>query len=149
MSQITVSRIINAPVELVFNTVADIRNFSKAVPDIVDVEFLTDQKSGTGTKFRETREMNGRKASTELEVTEYKENIHIRLVADSHGTVWDSLFTVEETENGTKLMLVMDANAYKLLPKLMNPLMKYVIKKALIKDMDAVQTYCEKNSTKN
>lgn len=37
----------------------------------------------------------------------------------------------------------MDANAYKLLPKLMNPIMKYFIKKELDKDMDAVKSYCE------
>lgn len=143
MSRITSTRFINAPLDLVFKTVADIQNFSKAIPNIVDVEFLSDQKSGVGTCFRETREMNGREASTELEVTEYKENDHIRLVADSHGTVWDSVFRVEETADGTKLTLVMDANAYKLLPKLMNPIMKYFIKKELDKDMDAVKSYCE------
>lgn len=91
MSRITSTRFINAPLDLVFKTVADIQNFSKAIPNIVDVEFLSDQKSGVGTCFRETREMNGREASTELEVTEYKENDHIRRVADSHGTVWDSV----------------------------------------------------------
>lgn len=143
MSRVTSTRFINAPLDLVFKTVADIQNFSKAIPNIVDVEFLSDQKSGVGTCFRETREMNGREASTELEVTEYKENDHIRLVADSHGTVWDSVFRVEETADGTKLTLVMDANAYKLLPKLMNPIMKYFIKKELDKDMDAVKSYCE------
>lgn len=143
MSRVTSTRFINAPLDLVFKTVADIQNFSKAIPNIVDVEFLSDHKSGVGTCFRETREMNGREASTELEVTEYKENDHIRLVADSHGTVWDSVFRVEETADGTKLTLIMDANAYKLLPKLMNPIMKYFIKKELDKDMDAVKSYCE------
>lgn len=74
MGQISMTKVINAPVDLVFETVADIRNFSKAVPDIVDVEFLSGQKSGVGTRFKETSEINGREASTELEITEYKEN---------------------------------------------------------------------------
>jgi len=37
----------------------------------------------------------------------------------------------------------MDANAYKLVPKLMNPLIKGMIQKAIENDMDAVKTYCE------
>ena len=143
MSKITITKAIDAPIEIVFNTVADIRNFSKAVPDIMDVEFLSDQKSGVGTRFKETRKINGREASTELEITEYEENDHVRIVSDSHGTVWDSLFSVKKGNGKTDLTLVMDARAYKFLPKLLNPIMKYFIKKEIAKDMDAVKMYCE------
>lgn len=66
-----------------------------------------------GTKFRETREFKGRKASTELEVKEYEEGKHIRLVSDAQGTVWDSVFTVTEMEGGTEIILEMDARPYK------------------------------------
>lgn len=143
MSTITVTKRIHAPKELVFKTVSDIKNFSKAVPDIINVEFLTDQEYGVGTKFRETRDMNGRKASTELEVTELVENAHIRIVSDTMGTIWDSLFTVERKEDGTELTLIMDAKAYKLMSKIVNPFFKGMVKKALEKDMVAVKNYCE------
>ncbi len=39
--------------------------------------------------------MDGKEAATELEVTEYVKNDRIRFAADSHRTVWDSLFTVK------------------------------------------------------
>jgi len=143
MSLITLTRTIDAPSDTVFGTVADIRNFSSAIPEIVDVEFLTDSKTGVGTRFRETREINGKRASTELEVTEYDKNRRIRLVADSHGTVWDSLFTVEPSGERTVLKLVMEARPYKMLPRLLNPLMKFFIRKAISRDMDAVKVYCE------
>ena len=143
MSTITVTKHIEAPKELVFETISDIQNFSQAVPDIKNVEFLTEQKYGVGTKFKETRDMNGREASTILEVTELVENAHIRLVSDTMGTVWDSVFTVERREDGTELTLIMDAKAYKFLPKIINPLMKSFMKKALEKDMVAVKKYCE------
>jgi len=94
MSRMTVKRTIHAPVELVFKTVSDINNFSKAVPHIVSAEILSDTKSGVGKRFRETRLMNGKETKTVLEVTEFVENDRVRMVADSHGTVWDSLFTV-------------------------------------------------------
>ena len=139
-----IKRTINAPTDVVFKTVADINQFSQAIPHIIKVEILSDVKSGVGTRFRETRLMKGKEATTELEVTEYTENDRIRIVADSHGTVWDTLFTVKAKDEQTLLTMIMDARAYKLLPKLINPMVKGVIKKAIAKDMDAVKVFCEK-----
>lgn len=147
MPRANITRLINAPVAKVFETVSDISQFSQALPHIVNVEFLSEQKNGVGARFRETRLMNGKEASTELEVTEYVENERVRLVADSHGTVWDTVFTVKTTNAQTELTMVMDAKAYKLLPKLMNPLVMIMIKKAIMQDMDAVKAYCEKEAS--
>ena len=143
MSTIIITRQNQAPVDEVFQTISDIQNFSKAVPDIVDVEFLSETKSGVGTRFRETREFKGREAATELEVTEFFENDHVRIVSDTQGTIWDSLFTVSETEDGCELTLEMEAQPYKFLSKIMTPFMKGFISKALERDMDAVKNYCE------
>ena len=66
------------------------------------------------------------------------------IIADMHGTFWDSIYTVSSVEGSTELNLSMDANAYKFLAKLMNPITKNVIKKTLEKDIDAVKIYCEK-----
>ena len=113
-------------------------------PRIVNVEFLSDVRSGVGTRFRETREMDGKKATTELEVTEYVDNERVRIVSDTHGTVWDTVFSVREIDGKTELEMVMDANAYKLLPKLVNPLIKGAIRKAIEADLDGVKAHCEK-----
>ena len=144
MTRTTITRFIQAPIDRVFKTVADIRQFSQAIPHIVNVEFLSDAKSGVGTRFRETRVVKGKKVTTELEVTEYVENSYIRLVADSHGTVWDTLFTVKPEQQHTALLLVMDARPHKLLPRIMNPLISPMIRKAVEHDMDAVKAFCEK-----
>ena len=143
MAEITLVRSINAPIDMVFKTVADIGNFSKAIPGIVKVEFLSEQQSGVGTRFYETRLMKGKEASTELEVTEYIENEHVRIVSDTHGTVWDTIFTVEPAGESVKLEMTMDARAYKLMPKLMNPLVMKMISNAIESDMDSVKHYCE------
>jgi len=144
MSRIEITRTINAPVNKVFKTVSEIQEFSKAIPHIVNVEILSDVKSGVGTRFRETRLMKGKEATTELEVTEYKENEYVRIVSDTHGTVWDTVFTVKSMEGQTELAMMMDAKAYKLLPKIMNPFIKGMLKMAIAKDMDAVKLFCEK-----
>lgn len=144
MSKISITRRIHAPIEYVFQTISDIRNFSRAIPDIKNVEFLSEQKTGVGTRFRETREFNGQDVSTELEVTEYKEDRYVRLVFDTQGTVWDSLFTVSEMDSDSELTLEMKAKPHTLMARITTPLMKRFIRKALIKDMDAVKKYCEK-----
>ena len=143
MSRITVTRSIQAPVQRVFETVADVEGFSRAVPEIQEVEFLSDIRRGVGTRFRETRLMRGRKVVTELEVTEYEEDERVRLISDTSGVVWDSVFTVRPEADGTLLELTMEARPYKLLPKLTTPLLKGMITKALVADMDAVKVYCE------
>ncbi|MHC4955584.1 MAG: SRPBCC family protein [Planctomycetota bacterium] len=143
MTRTIVTRQINAPVDKVFDTVAHIDNFRKAVPAIVNVEVLSDVKQGVGTRFRETRLMKGKEGTVELEVTEYVENDHVRIVSDTHGTVWDTVFKVTPQGDQTELVMTMDANAHKLLPKLVNPLIKGMIQKYIEKDMDAVKRFCE------
>ena len=79
----------------------------------------------------------------EQEITEYSENRFVRVVNDSHGTVWDTLFAVEPAGDGARLTLTMDARAHALVPKLMNPLMKGFFKKGMAKYLAAVAKYCE------
>lgn len=142
----TATRIIDAPPELVFEVIAHIQNFSKAVPHIEKVEFLTEQHEGVGTRFAETRTMNGRKATVTLEVTEYEPPSRVRIVSDEAGTVWDSVFTVEAEGDKAKLTLAMEERAYKLMAKVMNPLIRGTVRKGLEADLDAVKAYCEEEA---
>lgn len=145
MTRTRISRTINAPVDAVFETVSDISQYTRAVPDIVRVEFVTERKTGVGTRFRETRRMGKREATTELEVTEYVKDERVRMVSDAGGTVWDSVFTVTAMGDGegTRLDLVMEARPYRLLSRLMVPLMKGVVAKAVAGDMDALKAWLE------
>lgn len=143
MSFTSVSKTIQAPKDVVFATISDVSNFSKAVPHILEVEFLTEQRNGLGSRFRETREMNGRKATTELEVTEFVENERVRMVSDAGGTIWDTLFSVSSEGDATRLDVVMDARPHRFLARLVTPLIKGMVSKAVEKDIDAVKAYCE------
>ena len=134
---------IDAPVEVVFNTVAHIEEFRLALPHIVDVEYLTEQTSGVGTRFRETRLMQGKHHVTDLEVTEYDPHHRVRLVTDTNGTVWDTVFSVQDREGETRLELAMDANAHKLSAKIVTPLIKGFVHHAIEADMDRIKKYCE------
>ena len=144
MPRAIVTRNINAPVELVFRTVADINQFSKAVPHIVKVEFLSDIKLGVGARFRQTRLMKEKESTTELEVTEYDENNRIRLVAIDHGIVWDTVFAVKREIDHTNLTLTMDAITHRPISKIMIFLMSRMVKKAIERDLDGVKAFCER-----
>ena len=141
--QLTVQRTIDAPIDRVFDTVAHIENFSQAVPSIVRAEILSEVKTGAGTRFRETRLMGGREATTELEVTEYVANDRVRIVADSHGTVWDTLFTVRPEGDATELVIAMDARPHTLVTRIMTPIMKGFFRKGMEKHIDEVRAHCE------
>lgn len=143
MNFLTIYTYIDAPKDEVFRIVADIRNFSDVIPEITDVEFLREQKFGVGTKFRETRNMKGKESTTELEVTELVDNEYIRIVSDAGGSIWDSIFRVEDNNDGTDLYLKMEARPYKLLAKVMTPFMKGFMRNAIEKDMLAVKEFCE------
>lgn len=148
MSKVQVEVRIDAPRELVFDTIAHPENFQKAVPHIVGVEFLTETRRGAGTRFRETRRMGRGEGTTVLEIEEYVDGESVRLVSDQGGTIWDSRFETEALDSGeTRLSLVMDARPYKLLARLSVPMIRRMIRKAVEDDLRAVKEYCEERRT--
>lgn len=141
--QYAVTRQIQAPVALVFSRISDIRRFKDVNDSILDIEFLTEQQIGVGTRFKETRTMNGRRATTTLELTELVENDHVRLVSDEGGAIWDTVMRVREKDGGTELSMVMDARPYKLMARIVTRLIKGMITRAVVADMDGLKAKCE------
>lgn len=144
MTRVTVEGAVAARPETVFRAVTDVEHLPELDDQIVGIEFLTDQRSGRGTRFRETRSMNGREMVTELEITEWVEGERARMVADTHGTVWDTLFTVRPDGAGCVLVIDMDARPHKLLPRIMNPLMKRFFRKGIEGHVEKVRAHCER-----
>ena len=144
MANVTVTRRIDAPADVVFRTVAHVEQLSQAVPGILRVEFLSEVKSGVGARFRETRMMMGREATTELEVTEYVENERVRIVSEAGGALWDTVFSVAADGGGTELKMVMDARPQTMSARMTVPLILGTVQKAVEEDMDAVKSFCER-----
>jgi hypothetical protein len=80
----------------------------------------------------------------DFEVTEYVKNQRARIVNETHGTIWDSVFTVEPDGDATKLTMRMDTTSEQLLPRLMMPLICVLIRRAVESDLDAVKVACER-----
>ena len=144
MSSVTVVKDINATAEVVFDCIAHIENYAEIQPDIVNVEFLSEQRRGVGTRFAETRRMKNREETVVLEVTEYNPPKSVRIVSDTHGTVWDTTFTVIPTSETTcRLTLTMEVRAYKWLAKVMNLFIMGMVTRHIEADMDQVKSACE------
>lgn len=143
MPKIVVERAIHAPVSLIFDAVANIENLPNTSPDIVSVEFLSETRSGVGTRFREVRNHKGKEMVTELEVTEHETDRRARMVTDSHGTVWDTTFTTTPTGDDAVLRIAMDARGNTVFTRVMNMVMQSVFRRGLEKHIDTVKTYCE------
>ncbi len=137
------NRTIKAPIETVFATLAKIDEFSQAIPAIQKVEFLTDTHYGVGTRFRETRLVNGREAAATLEVTELVENKLLRIVSDEGGTVWDTIFRVQKSGEQVEMEMKMDARPYKFAARIITPMIFGMVSKFVRQDMDSVKLYCE------
>lgn len=148
MKTIVATRTIAAPIETVFGAISGPEGFSKAVPHITKIEFVTEQKTGAGTKFLETRVMNGREMTHCLEIAEWIENQKVRMVSDAGGTVWDSSFTLRQNGDEVEMQMAMEAKPYKLMARLMGPLIRSMVVKGVEADMDSIKEYCEQNSLK-
>ncbi len=138
---------IAAPVNDVFKAISDVESFVDRSNAITRVEFLSDKRSGVGTKFRETRVMGKKEATAVLEIIECVENERIRFVSDEGGTVWDTVFRVSPSQTGTRLDLEMDAKPHKLLAKIVTPLMIGMIGKFVKKDIEELKDWCEQSTS--
>lgn len=143
MAAFGASREIEAPVEEVFNAVANIEEFRKVVPDIIDVQFLSDQHSGVGTRFIETRVIGKKTGKTELEVVEYQPYRRARLVAEAGGSTWDTVYDLEPAGTGTRVTMTMTATAHTVRARMLNKIIASTVGRAIERDLDAVKEYCE------
>lgn len=150
-------RTIGAPVEAVFETVANGGNYGRAIPEIVAVEFVTPYETGVGARFREIRRLTGWKAvlakalsvtTTESEVTEFVENRRVRYVTDDVGAYWHSVFTVTPLADGrqTRLEMVVETHPHSTPGRLVPPLLKGTVRRGIESDLDHVKAYIEGGS---
>ena len=70
----TLNRTVNAPIDNVFRVYSDFANAAARIDGIENIEILTDDPIGKGTRFRETRIMFGREYTEEMEITEFEQN---------------------------------------------------------------------------
>ena len=128
MSGFEMSEWIACPPKRVFEFITDSNNAPKIVPSVKSSVKLTDGPTKVGTRYRETRLMNGKEQPAELEVSEYAEpNVYaMRNVTDGIETVYR--YTLQPEKDGTRINLVCEVKAAGI-KKLMLPLVTFILKK--------------------
>ena len=134
---------IGAHPDQVFEVLSTPLKYKQAIPHILEVSFRSESQRGLGTVFRETRMMNGNRISLIREVREFVEGERMRVVTDVNGCVWDSMFAVRPSDQGTEMLFIMEARPYRFLAKVTNYMARKFIQQNVEKDMQCLKTYCE------
>ncbi len=120
--RMSVETLIDAPPQVVFAAIADIESWSSMISAISEIVLLTPGPVAVGTRFRETREMFGRKATEEMTVAEIEPPRRLVLTAFNHGTAYrvEHLLAAEGT--GTRVTLAFEGRPVTLAARLLMPL---------------------------
>lgn len=112
----------------VFDFITASENAPKITSSIVSMVKLTGGIVGLGTRYRETRLMNGKEHSTELEVVAYESSQQYAMKNSTEGVETVYHYTFKPEKDGTRVNLVCEikANGIK---KLMIPLVASILKK--------------------
>ena len=148
MSSVKIEKIIDAPREIVFAKAADFENAADVVSGIVEVEMLTEEPIGEGTRFKETRIFFGRKASETMEVVAFEPQSKYQLKAISNGVNYLSSFDFVTEGESTKVTMTFEATPVTLFAKVMSIFSKAMmnsVRKLVEKDLDDLKKFCEDN----
>lgn len=112
----------------VFQFVTDSANAPKLIPSVVRTETLTDGPVGVGTRYRETRLMNGKEQQAELEVIAFENGSRYSVRNETQGieTIYEYDFRQEQA--GTRIHLTGHVSA-KGIKKAMVPVVVNILKK--------------------
>jgi hypothetical protein len=114
--------------EVVFQFMTNPENASKVMHNVVKMEKLTNGPVGAGTRFRETRRVQGKEHQTELEVIAYKPAQQYSVAAEQSGVRVIYHYQLASEREGTRIELNCEVTANGL-KKFVLPLVVGVMKK--------------------
>ena len=151
MQPITASKHFNAPLETVWEVMADLENAADRIQAIVKLEVLTDGPVGKGTRFRETRVMFKKEATEEMEITAWDPPNSYTTEANGCGCQYTCIVTCEADGDGTNVTMSMSVVPLTTFGKIMGALMGWMMKgacvKAFAKDLDDMKAFVESSGT--
>ena len=128
MSGFTMNEWIARSPNEVFDFITDSNNAPKVVSSVQSMLKLTEGPVRVGTRYRETRLMNGKEHHAELEVIAYEPNQTYAMKNVTEGIETVYRYNFEPEANGTRVDLICEVKAggFK---KLMLPLVVSILKK--------------------
>lgn len=148
MARFSFSRRIERPCPEVFRLFTDFDGMAQRIDSITEVEMLTSGPPGVGTRFRETRELFGKRATEELEVTDFTPEEGYVVEAQSHGTHYRSVFQFEPVGDVTDVSVSFEARPVSVAARLLAPLgwlMMGTTRRIFARDVEALKQSAEGN----
>ena len=144
--KISVQETISASTQAVYDAMIDFLGRPDVLPAVMKCEVLTEGDVAVGTRFRETREMFGREASEEMEITELVPGEAVLLEAHSHGMHYLTRYAVAAAGEGATLTVTFEGRPETLMARLMGFVAKMfegATAKALKQDLGALRASVE------
>ena len=128
MTGFNMSEWVARPPKEVFDFIANSDNASKIVQSVSSMVKLTEGPVGVGTRYRETRLMNGKEQQAELEIVEFEPTRKYAMQNVTEGIETVYRYNFQPERDGTRIDLVCEIKA-KGIKKLMLPLVAAILKK--------------------
>jgi uncharacterized protein YndB with AHSA1/START domain len=146
MTTVTVTSLISAPVERVFEIFTDLDHITERVKGIKRIDLLTAGDFNLRTRWRETRHVLGRDVSEEMKITAFEKNRGYTVSDDGHRARMDTVFSFEPADGGTRVTMEFTLDTRGLTARFMAPLgwaMSGRIRDGLAHDLDDLKRAAE------
>ena len=128
--------------EDVFAVLSDPTRATAFLDNIKESRQLTDGPIGVGTKFRETRVVNGKSATADLLVSDYEPNTHVGISTEAEGITVAYHYRLVPEDAGTRLTWTCELEASRL-RKMMLPMVAAIMKKEDGNHLKLLKSYLE------
>ena len=128
---------INRPIADVFDFIGDPTKGAQVLENTLKCEKITAGPIGVGTRFQETRLMNGQEAESELVISAYEPNRLVTLSNETEGVTTHYHYHMTEKDQGTEVRWVCELQA-KGLRKALLPVVSGILKKDATKNFMAM-----------
>ena len=128
MTGFDMSEWVARPTKEVFDFIAASDNAPKIVRSVTSMVKLTEGPVRVGTRYRETRLMNGKEQQAELEIVEFEPTQKYAMQNVTSGIETVYRYKIQPERDGTRIDLVCEVKA-KGIKKLMLPLVVTILKK--------------------
>lgn len=148
--RVTVKQQIKADIDSVFSFISHPEGYPEAIDGILKVEILSEQKSGLGCRFKETRMMYGKEASEIMEFSKVEAPYLLESTAASHGASYRSWHKLSQVDDAVvELELGFEGIAQSFSAKIFSILSIFFvggIRKALEADLLNLKEYLEQKA---
>lgn len=138
MAGFTITRRIDAPLDVAFDVFTDFAKAPERIQAITRIEMLTEGPVGIGTRWRETRRAGAGTATEELHIVRFEKNEGYVVECESHGCKFTSACLLWEDGGGSKVQVALDIEPRTLGARLRLFFVLPMIRKGFQKDLDAL-----------